>query len=84
MRVFVSDHALQRYRERAAPATRRAVRKRVARHLLAALRAGLQPDPAGAVHVEIGDGLWAVCAPMLQGGWAVVTVYVPGEEVAVL
>ena len=41
------------------------------------LRKGICPDRRGAVHVELGDGLTAICYPAV-GRWEVATVKIWG------
>jgi len=57
------------------------LRHRVHRHLLAALRNGIEVDRGGCVHVRIWRDIFAVVAPRDMGGWEVVTFYRPGVVV---
>jgi hypothetical protein len=80
--VLVSDHAYQRYLERSveSPAGRRRLAVKIERRLLPSLRVGVVPDELGAVHIEFGGDLVAVCYPGTQGGWEVATIYRQREE----
>lgn len=51
-----------------------------AKNLFDALKKGAVPDKHGAVHVYVGEEVYAVVMPELCGGWSVVTYYVPGVK----
>ncbi|MBO8169979.1 MAG: hypothetical protein H0Z35_12465 [Thermoanaerobacteraceae bacterium] len=71
-RVVVTDHARRRYRERGGKGKLTSSRAR--RHLMGALRAGLDVKNSS-IEVPLGGGLYGVCVPEAWGGWSVVTVY---------
>ncbi|MGB9886738.1 MAG: hypothetical protein ACPLRW_07070 [Moorellales bacterium] len=70
-KVILTEHALQRWKERGGRGKLTAARVR--RHLLGALPAGLEVQNT-AVEVPLGDGWFAVCVPEFGGFWSVVTV----------
>ena len=77
--VFISSHAAGRLRERdprGRPAEK--VMPIVRRRLREKLLKGVRPDSFGAVHIEIGEGLVAVCCPGM-GRWDVSTFYGGGR-----
>ncbi len=49
-----------------------------AKCLFDALKRGTRPDKDGAVHVYVGNEVYAVVMPELVGGWSIVTFYIPG------
>lgn len=76
--MFISSHAAGRLAERD-PRGRKVekVVPIVRRKLSASLLKGVRPDSFGAVHIEIGEGLVAVCCPGM-GRWDVSTFYTGG------
>lgn len=78
-RIGITDHALERYRQRAGAVYRRELANEVRRRLLPALRLRVYPDEYGAVHLPLEGGLVAIVMPSLLGGWDVLTVYRIGE-----
>ncbi len=79
-RVTLSPHAKDRARERISERVKLAsVRGKLMHRLPDTLRGGASTDYDGAVHVRIEDNIWAVCYPMLEGGWMVSTIYRKGE-----
>lgn len=70
-RVLLTEHALQRYKERGGQGELTA--GEVRRRLLGLLPAGAEVRNM-AVEVPLGQGLVAVCVPELGGYWSVATV----------
>jgi hypothetical protein len=80
-RVMLSPHAKDRARERIGERVKMAsVRGKLMQRLPDTLRSGAHTDWDGAVHVRIESNIWAVCYPMLEGGWMVSTIYRQGED----
>lgn len=71
-RVFLTEHARQRYQERGGGQGELTAGE-VRRRLLGMLPAGAEVRNM-AVEVPLGNGLVAVCVPELGGYWSVVTV----------
>ena len=71
--VRVSDHALERYRERVRPISRHQLGKEIRLHLLAHLGTGARVIDE-AIFVEVHPGIVAVAYASLLGGWEVSTV----------
>lgn len=71
--VVLSEHARQRWRERGGKGQLRP--GHVRHHLLGLLHAGAQTAPGCTVEVPFEPGWRAVCAPLAEGGWLVLTVY---------
>ena len=76
MPVVITSHARERYQERGGKGRLSAAKIR--RHILGALAVGVEVVN-DAVEVQVGGGFWAVCVPMISGGWSVVTVFRDGE-----
>lgn len=75
-KVLITDHARGRLRIRA-PGLRVSQAQHHIQHAIArAQRRGVETDPGGAVRVKFWDdpGLWAVCYPLFEGGWAAATI----------
>lgn len=77
--VYLSDHAKLRLRQRAPQMKQRRVWSKIKRKISEAQRRGAKPDWDGAVHVRFEEELWAVCYPMLEGGWEVATIIREGR-----
>jgi len=71
MRVIVTDHARERYKEHGGKGRLSALR--IAKHLHPMLRTGIIPRKDLSVEVGIYPGLAAVCVPNQWGGWVAVT-----------
>lgn len=78
--VYISSHAVSRLAERD-PRGRKVAKviSIVRRKLAASLVVGVRPDCKGAVHIDVGLGLVAVCCPGM-GRWDVATFYKEVEE----
>ena len=72
-KVRMTYHALDRLDSRSGRSPRK-MRSKIARRLLAMLRAGVIPDKHLGVKVPADDGLVAICTPDWAGGWDIVTV----------
>jgi hypothetical protein len=72
IRVAITDHALERWRQYVGVRSRSSLRHEVRRRLYAYLRAGAAVAPDGSVRVAMAEGLAAVCVPG-EAGWTVVT-----------
>ena len=79
--VMLSQHAVGRAYERLPGIKLQRIRSAVRHALADSLCKGAKVDWDGAVHVEMTNlEAFAVCHPMLFGGWAVRTIYLEGEE----
>lgn len=77
IRISMSDHAWKRWR---AHSLHGKPVKIICGRLYDRLRMGAQMDKDGAVHVFIGQEAYAVCCPV-DGGWKVITIYIPGIHI---
>lgn len=76
MPVVITTHARERFYERGGKW--RLSPTKIRRRILGALAVGVEVVN-DAVEVPVGSGFWAVCVPMISGGWSVVTVFRDGE-----
>lgn len=81
LKVRITKHASERCQIRApASLLSRPLRREVGARLNTLLRLGAPVDTQGGVHVDLPEGLTAVCAPSEMGGWDVVTFYLRKGE----
>ena len=76
--IILSSHAQFRLCERAPYLRTGRARSRIQRRIAEEQRRGIQTDWDGAVHVMFSAGVWAVCYALLEGGWAVATIFREG------
>lgn len=75
--VGATDHARDRWRQLCMVGNPEYI---TAKCLFDALKRGAVPDKQGAVHVWVGNEVYAVVVPELSGGWGIVTFYLPGVK----
>lgn len=80
-KIYMTLHALDRLDSRSGRSPRK-MRSKIAKRLLAMLRAGVQSDENLGVKVPLEDGLVAICTPDWAGGWAILTVRPDRESAA--
>ncbi len=71
MPVYITEHAKDRANERCG---KKIKPSKLRMHIQGTLRAGAPVDDNGAIKVDLGDGISAICKPELRGGWAVITI----------
>ena len=78
--IILSSHAQFRLAERAPNIKPYRARSRIQRRITEEQKRGITPDWDGAVQVKFKKfpALWAICYPMLVGGWAVATIFREG------
>ena len=78
--IILSDHAKERLSTRCPGMKLGTARSKIQHKIAEAQRRGVKTDWDGAVHVKFWKvpALWAVCYALLEGGWAVATIFREG------